>query len=677
MPRQLGLAVGLVVLSLAVGPAAAPQRQAPGVFRGGVTVVNVDVYPRRDGRVVEGLRAQDFEVLEDGVPQRIDAFEFIRAEPNTPDADRRDPNTKEEGDELAADPHNRVFVVYLDSYHTSFEAANAARGPLLEFLGHTIGAIDLFGVMTPDTPAGQLVFGRRIDTLQSELTNHFDWGLRGRAVSPLGRPAIEEQLERCGQSVYTGDALVAMNREDVMETGLEQLMVRLRDLRDERKNVVFVSEGWVPLPPQPEFAALASGSIPTFGQGPGGTLGINPQRGLAQPQSWCDQQIVRLASMDFAQRFRDLLTLASRANVSFYTLDLGRLKTGLEVPPRAARPVSGSADALAEAIVARLSVPSTTTLQNLAENTDGRAIVNTNDLGTGLRRIADNLSAYYLLGYSSTNTTLDGKFRRIEVKVNQPKVSVAARRGYVAATTDAGAAASGAAGRVVPSAIAGELGRLSRLRPDAEFFTYGVVRDGGLGVVVEISSDLVARGKWRSGADVTATVPAAGGEVTGRGRIDPGARGVLVDIPIPAGQSGPWRVALRVSDADGALTDRLEVARPDPAETAGALIGVPIAWRGTAASRIPLRPVADFQFRRNERVRVVWPAREALDNRSARVLDRRGDPLAVPVTLTESPGAVNVDVLLAPLAEGDYLIELTAGQGARTDRRVLAFRVIR
>src|SRR3954469_19698360 len=119
MDRTFRVAACLVAVCLALlGPVGARQQEpAAPLFRGGVAFVNVDVYPRRDGRLVEGLTANDFQVFEDGKPQKVDAFEFIRIEPNAPTDERRDPNTKEEGDKLAADPHNRVFVVFLDLYH--------------------------------------------------------------------------------------------------------------------------------------------------------------------------------------------------------------------------------------------------------------------------------------------------------------------------------------------------------------------------------------------------------------------------------------------------------------------------------------------------------------------------------------------------------------------------------
>ena len=73
-------------------------------------------------------------------------------------------------------------------------------------------------------------------------------------------------------------------------------------------------------------------------------------------------------------------------------------------------------------------------LQTLAEATDGLAVVNTNDLAGGARRIVNNLSTYYLLGYQSTNTKLDGRWRNITVRVKTPGVQIRARKGYRALT---------------------------------------------------------------------------------------------------------------------------------------------------------------------------------------------------------------------------------------------------
>src|SRR5262249_58561699 len=108
-----------------------------------------------------------------------------------------------------------------------------------------------------------------------------------------------------------------------------------------------------------------------------------------------------------------------------------------------------------------------TTLQTLAEGTDGLAIVNSNNLASGMKRIVDDLSAYYLVGYYSSGK-LDGKFHSITVRVKRPGVQVRARRGYLAATpaaitaaaraaappADPGAAAAAAESHAIESAIA-------------------------------------------------------------------------------------------------------------------------------------------------------------------------------------------------------------------------------
>src|SRR4029077_10897163 len=73
-------------------------------------------------------------------------------------------------------------------------------------------------------------------------------------------------------------------------------------------------------------------------------------------------------------------------------------------------------------------------LRALAENTDGLAVVDTNDIDKGMKRIVDDLTSYYLLGYTSTNGKLDGRYHKIRVRVRRPGVDVRARRGYRAAT---------------------------------------------------------------------------------------------------------------------------------------------------------------------------------------------------------------------------------------------------
>jgi hypothetical protein len=93
--------------------------------------------------------------------------------------------------------------------------------------------------------------------------------------------------------------------------------------------------------------------------------------------------------------------------------------------------------------------------------------------------------------------------------------------------------------------------------------------------------------------------------------------------------------------------------------------------------------VADFHFRRTERARFEFATFKTLDRREARLLDRRGQPLAVNIKLSEQPDArsgtrmLAADVVLAPLADGDYVLEIEGGAGTDVERRLVAFRVSR
>ena len=95
-------------------PAPVQDPQRP-VFRAGVDVVRVDVYPRRRNKIVEGLTAADFQLTEDGVSQTIETFEYIPIEMGR-GIEPLDPRNAAEAQRMAADPRNRVFVFYLDTY---------------------------------------------------------------------------------------------------------------------------------------------------------------------------------------------------------------------------------------------------------------------------------------------------------------------------------------------------------------------------------------------------------------------------------------------------------------------------------------------------------------------------------------------------------------------------------
>ena len=183
MPKSLPRAMLFAAVALAGAMPLAQQtpQQRPPVFRGESVLVTVDVYPQRDGRIVEGLKAEDFQVLEDGKPQTVENIEFVRVEPVLSESERRDPNSINEMMALAADPHNRVFVVFLDQLHVTLEGSYATRRPVVDALNRIIGERDLFGVMTQNTDPRALTFGRRLISVEEQLTKYWTWGERYRA----------------------------------------------------------------------------------------------------------------------------------------------------------------------------------------------------------------------------------------------------------------------------------------------------------------------------------------------------------------------------------------------------------------------------------------------------------------------------------------------------------------
>ncbi len=661
----------MAVAGLAAQDRAAAQQRPP-VFRGGATFVSVDVYPRKDGRFVDGLRAENFQILEDGKPQRIETFSLIRFEPNTPDEERREPATFADAERQAADPRNRVFVVYLDLYHTTIEGSHAARQPLVNFLNRTLGATDLFGVLTPEIPVSALVFGRKTQTIEAELTGEWFWGQANRPDSLMRTPA-ERLLQTCGQGI--GDRLVLRHREDRLMTSLEGVVRRLNALRDERMHVIFVSEGWSPRGPAPELLENLRGSAGVVGVGPGGRIAAGSPRGNA-----CDQEIARLATTDFRERFLRLLQDAARANVSFHPVDVGGLKVGLAIADAEFSPRGNFVQAAAARDAETRA--SLNTLRDLAASTDGRAIVQTNDLDGGLRSIADDLVAFYLLGYYSTNPEADGRFRKIEVRIAQPGVSLTARRGYLAPDQKMVraaelAAANAAARPVVPAPVTEALADLVRLRPEATLHAQAARSAAGLRVTLELTSRELTSGRWTKGGEVEVALVQPGREpVPVTGTLPAGARSAVVTVPIVAADAGPWRIRAAMTSGSHRLEQTLDVKSP----VAGP-VGDATWWRGAGAASAPFRPAAERLFRRTERLRVEWPSTAVMESRVARLLDRRGEPLGVGATVTEferdGQRIVAADVVLAPLADGDYLLELAAGQGGATVRRLVAFRVVR
>ena len=678
--RRIGMATaaacvlaGAAVLAQQTAPP--PPQQPQPVFRGGVNLITVDAYPQQDGKVVPDLQASDFEVYEDGKLQKVETFNFVRVEPGSVTNEQKDPNTVSESIKLAADPANRLFVLYLDIYHVTIAGSHDIRQPLATMLATLMSPNDVFGLMTPLMRPKDIALGRVSTGIEEQLMKNWPWGQR----DSTNKGPEDSLLEDCfatnpdnGQPWMVNDGaaqrrlsdiMIARRREDATMGSVEGVMRYLGGLRESRKSFLLISTGWI----------LYQRDDAILGQITGTRVARMPG---FQP---CMQAAMNLLSIDDQQRMRELIDVANRNNVTFYPVSptgLQTLDTPISETIGANTAVNGSVlkDEL-DRTRARSSADRT-----LAENTDGIAIVDTNDLRGGLKRVMDDMSAYYLLGYYSTNTKTDGKYRHIEVKVKRPGVKMKARRGYVAPTEIGAMTAAAEAARTPAAASATEsaLGSLAKLDKAPEVLTYGVASGTELTVVVELATGQAERPGWSQGADTQVTATDAAGAALGgtiKGRIEPGSRVLSVKVPLGFG-AGPWKVLVRVDGRDSSIDDHLEIKPPT-----GAVLGDALFFRGTPSAQSALKPVADLEFRRTERVHIEWPIVSSLDQRSARLLDRRGQPLPIEATLTErtaTSGTVLVaDVNLGPLAPADYVLDVTASHGADTERRLVAFRVVR
>jgi VWFA-related protein len=633
--------------------------QEPAKVRAAANLVRLDVYAvADDGSAIADLTREDVEVREDNVPQEIATFERVAVGPPAAQATLASPRA------LAAGERTRILVVFLDTNHTDPRAARAVYQPLIRLLDQAMGADDVVAFMTPGMTARDLVFSRRGSGLAPVLSRFEQFATSGGVRD---RDPEEERYEACfpergdrrvcadprsgreivDSSAYEGVAreMVGRRREHRVVTALADLTRMLEGLNDARKAVLVVSSGWLLYRESPRLMRL-SRCDPAPAPG-------TPD---AVDSTICEADRRRLAQLDIHAEFRRLMDGANRANVSFYPIDAGAPEAG----PRA------------EAQRA------------LAENTDGLTI-DAGDLSGGVGRLMADLTSYYLIGYYSTNTKVDGTYRRVSVSVHRRGVGVRARRGYRAISAgelERQRTASALAGQTlggplaaVQAAVAG-LQQVKPASPSRTRVAYGPAGDGRLRVwaIAELSVDTARDGAWLGGGAVDAalTAPDNSALVSGEAAIPAGQRSVVLDLGelSPPDVTTSLRLRLRPSGEGPVLAEDV------PLSPLIGRAGVPLLFRRGPTTGTRYAPTADPRFRRTERVRLELPRAARPDGLKATLLDRTGAPLPVAVTTaTRDEGGVvwaTVDLALAPLAPGDYVIRVEVdGEESVTAIRVV------
>ena len=406
--RRIVRVLSIAALTLWVSvPSARQSVQRRPTFRAGVELIYVNVVVRDgNGNIVRNLKKEDFTLVEDDKAQAITAFDFeevpseaiLAAEPAAPvqpilkaEAALK-PAAAAAGDTAASaatptpekiDLKNRRLVVLLfDASSMQPEELERAIASGHDYIAKRLTPADLVAIasvssalqIVQDFTADREMLSAALDRFSGVDTVGFEEGttLTGEETDADGFVADESEF-----NIFNTDRRLA---------AIEQLSDALAPIQ-QKKSIVYFSSGVT-------------------------------ERGE-------DNQV----------QLRVAIDRAVKANVSIYPVDTRGL-TAI-VPGGSASQASGRGGAsmfsgrgVSQQFASQAA--SQDTLVALASDTGGKAFLDTNDFGGVYTKVIADTSAYYLLGYSSTNAARDGRFRRIKVRLNKSGLKVEHRNGYYA-----------------------------------------------------------------------------------------------------------------------------------------------------------------------------------------------------------------------------------------------------
>jgi VWFA-related protein len=454
--RRIATLLFLVQLLISLAPIALAQTTAdkppagqdkPLRLRTDEVIVDAIVLDKR-GRAVSDLTANDFEVYEDGVKQQVTSFRFESSSAAT-DTVTRTPAT---GTTPNGNPPAINLVSLVFDAQTTRDGALRARRAALDFIDSGMKPNDyvaVFGidigllVLSPFTN-DKVALKQAVEVFTSRESKKYN------AVANEVRNQLEHLVEPSSDAkrIAYADAFSEMDR--VIPGG--------ETARDVRGDPGFID------PNQLMVSSIALTGLRVLRvfdryereyqgwRSVGALLAIIK----GQKQVKTARKTLLLFSEGFAvspavqQQYLSIISAANTSGVTIYALDIAGLRivnpnedvmrerdAAAIARVRNANPelVSGGVSALGRnEEVARMNT--VTTLDELAEETGGYTIKNTNDLIEGMKRILDDLGNHYVLSYLPTNQKYAGEFRHIAVKLARPAdYRIRARRGYYALRT--------------------------------------------------------------------------------------------------------------------------------------------------------------------------------------------------------------------------------------------------
>ena len=427
----------LVCLGLSAGAQQVTQQAVPAspqqptlTFRATTNIVEVDaIITDASGAFVRDLRKDEIQILEDGKPVSLGVFSLVDIPIERPDPllfrsteVYRDVVTNERPFD------GRVFMIVLDAFHIAPIRSSAVRQQARGFIERFMGTNDLAAVIHVGRPeSGQEFTTNR--RLLLEAIDRFSGQAMRSATENMIRDARHKAsmiTDGAGGAIpildfgppedFQARERAFMARESA--NALKRLSEYMAGLSGRRKAVLFFSEGI-------DFKTIDA-----------------PTLGTALPTS--ERVLDEAGSVRVSQT--SMIAAATRANVSIYTIDPRGIANDADEAvsigslPGLTADIAGARDYQVASVGTDLGDEikvAKDSLRYFADETGGLAFVNSNDADASFRKILEDNSSYYLLGYVSPDARRDGRYHRVTIRLTRPGLRVRARNGYYASSSDA------------------------------------------------------------------------------------------------------------------------------------------------------------------------------------------------------------------------------------------------
>jgi len=410
-------------------PGAAPA--APPSFEAQVEVVTVDVVAAsKDGAAIVGLKKDDFLITEDGRPQAITSFEAVEL-PAAPVVRSGSALLPPQAPPVSTNTTNEVrtarsFALLFDDVEMTAAQAQRAREVVDSFIKGSTRESDR--VLLAAT-SGRAWWSARMESGRDDLLTQLGRldGLRRPEGSPKESMSDYEAMQIAQYQDY--QICERVRRRFLMEKVMPEGNPDLKKM-----DFLTSCDPLVDARARELYTGVADRTRTTLA-----TL-ERIMDGMALARG---RKTVILVSSGFVfdkeiEEARRVISASRRANAAVYFVDVRGLGVGNEQLFQAHYEnqdfwgTTGETRAPATSMQLSEDWYEAAGAVGIAADTGGFSVHNTNDFGAGLARIADESRAYYLLGYTPKNSSWDGKYRKIEVKVSRKGINVRARRGYFA-----------------------------------------------------------------------------------------------------------------------------------------------------------------------------------------------------------------------------------------------------